>query len=146
MSLGQAAGHAAAMAAKENLPVQRVNVAALQRRLHADKSATIYVSDVPPGHADFMAVQWWGTTGGLHGLHPMPAKPGQRGKNLHGQYFEANPGHTAELGKPLDPLLAERWRRHAAGLGLSSARLLAADGRVTRGDWIRVAWELSAIR
>jgi len=146
MSLGQAAGHAAAMAAKENLPVQRVNVPALQRRLHADKSATIYVSDVPPGHADFMAVQWWGTTGGLHGLNPMPAKPGQRGKNLHGQYFEANPGHAAELGKPLDPLLAERWRRQAAGLGLSSARLLAADGRVTRGDWIRVAWELSAIR
>ncbi len=145
MSLGQAAGQAAAMAVKENLPLQRVNVPALQRNLHADKSATIYVSDVPPGHVDVAAVQWWGTAGGLHGLAPMPAKPGERGKNIHGQYFEANPGHTAELAQPLDVALAERWRRLAAGVGVRTGRLPTADGKVKRGDWIRAAWELHAM-
>ena len=142
MSLGQAAGHAADLAVKENLPVQRVSVPALQRRLHADKSATIYVSDVLPGHADFVPVQWWGTAGGLHGLAPTPAKP--RGKSIHGQYSEAAPSHTADLAQPLDAALAERWRRLAAGLGVRTGRLPVSDGKVTRGDWVRIAWELHA--
>lgn len=140
MSLGQAAGHAAAMAAKDGVPVQRVSVPAVQRRLLADHSALIYVSDIPPGHADFAAVQWWGMNGGLHGLAPMPAKPGQRGKNLHGQYFEANPGHAAELTKPLDAALSERWRRLAAGLAVPLGQLPIADGKLTRGDWLRAVW------
>ena len=139
MSLGQAAGHAAALAVKENLAMQKVNVPSLQRRLLADNSALIYVSDVLPSYADFAAAQWWGAHGGLHGLAPMPAKPGQRGKNLHGQYFEANPGHTADLTTPLDAALAERWRKLAGELGLATARLPAADGQATRGDFIRAA-------
>ncbi len=137
MSLGQAAGHAAARAIKGNMAVQQVNVPSLQRRLLADSSALIYVSDVLPGHADFTAVQWWGAPGGLHGLHPMPAKPGQRGKNIHGQYFEANPGHTVDLNQPIDATLAERWRKLAGELGLASARLPAADGKAIRGDFLR---------
>lgn len=139
MSLGQAAGHAAALAVKENCAVQRVSVPQLQRRLLADNSALIYVSDVLPGHADWAAVQWWGAHGGLHGLAPMPAKPGQRGKNLHGQYFEANPGHTVELAKPLDAALAERWRKLAAELGLDSGKFPALNNVATRGDFIRAA-------
>ena len=137
MSLGQAAGHAAALAAKGNVPVQRVSVPMLQRRLLADNSALIYVSDVLPGHADWAAVQWWGAHGGLHGLAPMPAKPGQRGKNLHGQYFEANPGHAVELAKPLDAALVERWRKLASELGVPLAQQPPADGKLTRGDFIR---------
>ncbi len=43
-----------------------------------------------------------GLHGGLHGLHPMPEKPGQRGANLHGQYFAATPGHAAQLDNLLD--------------------------------------------
>ena len=144
MSLGQAAGHAAAMAVKENLPVQRVSVAQLQRRLLADHSALIYVSDVLPGHADWAAVQWWGLVGGLHGLHPMPANPGQRGKSLHGQYFEANPGHAAELDKPLDAALAGHWHKLAAGLRVSTSQLPQADGKTTRGDWLRAVWRTPA--
>jgi hypothetical protein len=139
MSLGQAAGHAAALAVKDNLPVQRVSVPQLQRRLLADNSALIYVSDVLPGHADWAAVQWWGSVGGLHGLAPMPAKPGQRGRNLHGQYFEANPGHAVELDKPLDAGLAKRWLALARELGLGMDGLPAADGRATRGDFLRAA-------
>lgn len=142
MSLGQAAGHAAAMAVQEDIAVQQVNVPALQQRLHKDRSATLYVSDVLPGHADFAAVQWWGTAGGLHGLAPMPAKPGQRGRNIHGQYFEASPGHAAELAKPLDAELAGRWNKLAVELRVPVDKLPKPDGKTARGDWVRAAWKL----
>ena len=130
MSLGQAAGHAAAMAAAAKLTVDAVPVGELQKRLHKDGSATLYVSDVPPGHPHFEAVQWWGTAGGLHGLNPMPEKPGQRGKNLHGQYFEANPGHALEPLKPLDRDTHDRWLILANELDAYSSQLEKAPTRI----------------
>jgi len=141
MSLGQAAGHAAALAVSAGSSVQNVPLADLQSRLWQDQSATIYVSDVLPGHADFAAVQWWGTAGGLHGLNPMPEKPGQRGENLHGQYFKANPGHEAELDKALDEATRQRWMILAVELGVSATDL---DTAKTRGDFIRIAFAKKA--
>ncbi len=142
MSLGQAAGHAAALTVENSLAVQDVDIVELQRRLHEDGSATIYVSDVLPGSPDFAPVQWWGTAGGFHGLAPMPAKPGQRGKRLHGQYYEASPGHAAELDKPLDVELSRRWVVLAKELGVSTYRLPKPDGKTTRGDFIRAAAQM----
>ncbi|HEY5315510.1 MAG TPA: FAD-dependent oxidoreductase [Pirellulales bacterium] len=142
MSLGQAAGHAAHLARVANASVREVSVDQLQSRLHADGAATIYMSDVRSGQPDFAAVQWWGTAGGFHGLAPLPAKPGQRGKNITGQYYEAFPNHAAELDRPLDAALAERWRKLAAELRLPTDRLPSADGRLSRGDWLRAAWKL----
>ncbi|WP_425614696.1 FAD-dependent oxidoreductase [Anatilimnocola sp. NA78] len=141
MSLGQAAGHAAAIAAKQEIAVQDVPVAALQQTLHADGSATIYVSDVRPGQADFAAVQWWGSVGGLHGLHAPFLKSGQRGKNIHGQYYEAYPGHAAELDKPLEPDQLARWQALAKELKLPADQLPSTGS--TRGDFIRAAWKLA---
>jgi hypothetical protein len=147
MSLGQAAGHAAALANKDNVPVQRVNVAKLQELLVADRSALIYTSDVPPGHKLFAAVQWWGTLGGLHGLQPTPAKLGQRGKNLHGQYFAAWPDHHVELDKVLDAELAERWTALAKKeAGVPVEMLPKADGKTTRGEFIAAAYKLRVER
>ncbi|HYF33962.1 MAG TPA: FAD-dependent oxidoreductase [Prosthecobacter sp.] len=140
-SLGQAAGHAAAMAATSGKPVQEIDLPALQRCLWADRAATIYVSDVLPGHPLFTAVQWWGTAGGLHGLNPMPAKPGQRGAKLHGQYYAANPGHAAELEKLLDPGTRARWLQLAKSLAAHSPDL---ENAKTRGDFIRTAAQLRA--
>lgn len=137
MSLGQAAGHAAAMAVADGSGVAAIPVGALQSRLHRDGSATIYTSDVPPGHELFEAVQWWGTAGGLHGLSPMPEKPGQRGKNLHGQYYEANPGHEVGLSKELGTATRARWLSLARQLGAYSARLEKAP---TRQDFIQAAF------
>ena len=142
VALGQAAGHACHVARETRQTFQSLPVAKLQARLHAAGAATIYVSDVPPGHADFAAVQWWGTAGGLHGLAPQPEKPGQRGAPIIGQYFEAFPDHAAGLDRILDDATASRWKTLASQLGLDADALPAADGKTTRGEWIRKAWQL----
>ncbi|QDU35734.1 FAD dependent oxidoreductase [Maioricimonas rarisocia] len=138
-SLGQAAGHAAHLALATQQPVQKVPIAELQRELHADGSSTIYVSDVLPGDDDYEAVQWWGTLGGLHGLHGPQARPGERGRNITGQYYEAFPGHAAELDEPLDDQLKQRWLKLAEENGLSTKPLAMAK---TRGEFIRQAYAM----
>ncbi len=138
-SLGQAAGHAAHLALRDRVAVQDMPVAELQARLHEAGAATIYVRDVPPGAPDFAAVQWWGTHGGLHGLASTPEKPGQRGAHLVSQYYEAYPGHSAELNRDLDDDLRDRWLALAEDLGLSTNPL--HDCR-TRGEFVRQVYKL----
>lgn len=141
MSLGEAAGHAAHLARSKKGSIHNVSVPKLQALLHAKGAATIYVSDVPVGHPDFAAVQWWGDAGGLHGLNPTPEQPGQRGKNIWGQYYEAFPSHAAELDKPLDAELQGKWQKLAGELGIdASAIKLPAGAPATRGAWLRAAW------
>ncbi|HEX8916838.1 MAG TPA: FAD-dependent oxidoreductase [Humisphaera sp.] len=136
-SLGQAAGHAAHLAIERNSTVQDVPVAQLQARLWAEGSATAYVSDVPPGHPDLAAVQWWATAGGLHGDPAGDLKPGARGKQIVGQYFEAFPGHAAVLDAPLDDATRARWAKLAAALNVREA---AIAGAKTRGEFVRRAF------
>ncbi|MEZ5354843.1 MAG: FAD-dependent oxidoreductase [Bryobacteraceae bacterium] len=133
MAMGQAAGHAAHQVAEARSTVQRVSVPKLQERLWSAKAATIYVSDVRPGDADFEAVQWWGSLGGLHGLAPMPARPGQRGENLSGQYYYAYPDHEAGLGRELNGATRTRWMALGAKMGIGEVK------GETRGEWIRAA-------
>jgi len=140
-SLGQASGHAAHLARIEKVPVQRVPVARLQSRLHQAGAGTVYFSDVLPGDVDFAAVQWWGTAGGFHGLFPAP-QGGPRGRNITGQYFESYPNHAAELGEVLNPDLADRWVQLARDMNLPVEKLPAADGTLTRGEWVRSAFSL----
>jgi hypothetical protein len=124
-SLGQAAGWAASLSLKDQVAVRNVDVPKLQRRLHADRSATIYISDVPPTSPDFAAVQWFGTQGGLHGLAPSgQPKP----EHIIGQYNAAFPGHAAELDKPLDDATPLKWQAltevvlKGSGTGVSRRR------------------------
>lgn len=139
-SLGQAAGHAAHLALADAQPdVRKLDTAKLQRRLHADGAATIYVGDVLTGHPDFAAVQWWASLGGLHGLAPKPTGR-LLGKPIEGQHSEGWLNHDAKLATPLDAALAARWRALAAAQEIPAARLPAADGRATRGDFIRAAF------
>ncbi len=139
-SLGQAAGHAAHLAIEQGCPAADVPVTLLQLRLHAHGSATTYVSDVPPAHADFTAVQWWGLHGGWHGLNPQPEKPGQRGRNLHGQYFAAFPNHASELDQELDAATWKRWSGIANHLELKVSGEPSSANRLTRGDFLRALW------
>ena len=140
-SLGQAAGHAAhlALAAGEKGDVRNIDVPALQRRLHADGAATIYIGDVLVGHADFAAVQWWGGLGGLHGLAPRPTGS-LLGKQIEGQHSEGWLNHDVKPSAPLDAALAAKWLALATAQKIPTTRLPSADGRATRGDFIRAAF------
>lgn len=139
MSLGQASGLAATMAIEDLVPVQYVEIEPLQRRLHQQGSATVYVADVPPDNADdFHAVQWWGQLGGLHGLQPAPEKHGQRGESITSQYFERFPGHDAKLDDQLTADVRVRWLQLAKQQKVASGKLAKA---MTRGDFIRAAWK-----
>jgi hypothetical protein len=141
MSLGQAAGHAAHLALEGKKPVQQVAVPELQRLLHADQAATIYISDVAPDSPRFDAVQWFGTRGAFHGLGPRKENCGARGKNIHGQYFEAYPGHAVDPDRPLDAALAANWLALVPDENLrrklGQDADFKADGRVTRGEFLQ---------
>ncbi|CAN5654171.1 FAD-dependent oxidoreductase [soil metagenome] len=139
MSLGQAAGVAAQVSLDEDRPLHDLPVDRLQRRLHAEGAATIYVSDVLPGDPLFAAVQWLGSQGGLHGLAPPGDRPGERGKNIQGQYFEAFPGHAFEPDQPMDEELLKRWLT----LIPEPHRDLALDHRQTRGEVAARLFELA---
>jgi FAD dependent oxidoreductase len=128
-SLGQAAGWATSLAVRESTPVQKVNVTKLQAHLHADRSATIYVSDVAPDAPDFAAVQWFALRGGLHGL---AANNQPKAQPIAGQYSQAHPGHAAQLNQPLDEVLRARWHQLAP--------LPEATKPQTRRDWILAAY------
>lgn len=132
-SLGQAAGWAASLSLEDHQPVQELDVAKLQSLLHRDRSATIYLSDVPPTSPHFAGAQWFGTVGGFHGLAPAgQPKP----KSLGGQYSEAFPGHAARLDAPLDNALAARW--------LKLVNVDSATDLETRLEFIAKARKLSA--
>lgn len=139
-ALGQAAGHAAhlALQQKDAADVRKLDVPALQRLLHSDRSATIYTADIPPDHPDFAAVQWWGSIGGLHGLAPKPAGR-LLGKQIEGQHSEGWLNHAVELARPLDSALASRWSDIAKTAGIPADRLQVKEG-ATRGEWIRAAF------
>ena len=115
-AMGEAAGVAASVAISDDAPVQQVSVPRVQSLLMEHGSATTYVSDIPPGHALFGPVQKLALAGGLHGLHPMPKEPGERGKNIEGQYFEAFPYHAFQPDLPLDEALFQRWKTQAPAL------------------------------
>lgn len=136
-SLGQAAGTAAGISVAVNAPAARVPIGWVRKHLHGRGSATIHVTDVPPEAAEFAAVQWWGSLGGLHGLEPTPAVVGARGKPIVSQYFEAFPGHAVQLDKPLDDALRTRWTALAVGKGISADAL---TGTATRGDFLKKAF------
>jgi hypothetical protein len=63
-----------------------------------------------------------------------------RGKNLHGQYYEANPGHAAELDRVVNAELGKRWRDVAIALKIRADRLPPVNGQTTRGQFIDAAF------
>jgi hypothetical protein len=71
------------------------------------------------------------------GLEPTLPKIAVRGKKIHGQYNEANPGHAAKLDEPLDASLAGRWAELAASMKISPERVATAKAKATRGEFIR---------
>jgi len=140
-SLGQAAGFAAALAIDSKKNPDEIEVDILQETLHEDGSATIYVGDVLPGDPDFVAVQWWGAQGGLHQLNTT-SKPGQRGKNIVGQYYEVAPLHDVNLDKIMEPETKERWIAISRKIGIQDEDLNILQQMEKRGNFIREAYNL----
>lgn len=142
MSLGQAAGTAIGLALQQQAPLHSIHPAAIRHRLHANKTATIYTSDVPEESIDFRAVQWWGSLGGLIALDRSssdpPAEYGKRGPQIIGQYYEAFPEHAVDLNQEMTPELLQQWKDVARKNGVPIPQL---PPRGTRGDFIRAAWQ-----
>lgn len=137
-AMGQAAGFAAHLALGAEKPVvQSVSVLELQALLHHQGAATLYVSDVPPGHADFVAVQWIGSLGGWHGLAKPEGGTHPEWTTRFGQYAYAYPQHEANLDAPLDEALLKRWREILPEKMREMAAGISVDGRLTRGDALR---------
>lgn len=136
--MGQAAGLAAHLALAEDRPnVQSVSVPELQTLLHRQGAATLYVSDVPPGHPDFVAVQWIGALGGWHGLVKPRDGVHPDWTTRFGQYCEPFPDHQADLESPINDALLARWREVLPEAKRSLLESASATAR-TRGELLRV--------
>ncbi len=131
-ALGQAAGWAAHLAMEGGTTVQSIDVPALQKLLHREDSATIYLSDILPGNPLFATAQWLGTQGGFHGMYP-DGQP--KPEFLFGQYSAAFPGHFVEPGLPLAPGLLKKWDAILPGK--------AGDTAIpnTRSEWLEARAE-----
>ena len=95
------------------------------------------MSDVRPGHKDFIDVQWWGSQGGLHGLVVEAKGIGPRGGGIHGQYSHAAPAHAVKLDEPLDEALKLQWLGLARKISTREDKRSAAAAAGSRGDFIR---------
>ena len=73
MALGQAAGVAAALSIDAKKTVRTIDTDALQAELLKQKAVLIYYKDVPLGHANYEAVQFFGLRGFLPDWSAKPA-------------------------------------------------------------------------
>ena len=75
MALGQAAGAAAHLATRQNVPPRKVPVEALQWVLLRQKQVLIYLADVPPTHPQWQSLQRAGCLGCFPNLNAEPDAP-----------------------------------------------------------------------
>jgi len=157
-ALGQAAGIAAAMVAREGGEVRQVDVPELQRRLHEAGAFTVYITDlfparsIPrpewdprgpftahfapwPSRSDYsVAAQFFGTRGFFHGFGAEERYQRSRGAGSStGQWGIQYSEHEVELDRPIDAALATRWLKLA---GVTATPEFTADGRLTRGQFL----------
>lgn len=141
MSLGQAAGHAAALAIFENKPVQGITVPLLQDKLHQDKLATVYLSDVGPGSSLFKAAQWFGNRGAFHGLVDPSIASVAKQEKIFGQYSTAVPGHDVNPRAKIDEATLAKWVAIAQAEGIDVKKAGRLKG-LMRGEVLeRLYWQ-----
>ncbi len=158
-ALGQAAGIAAAMALKRKTPLADLDVDRLQMELHRQGALTVYISDlgaltevkrpewderggsfhvylntVPPQSPYFLAAQYFGTKGFLHGLIDPKTAPQENREPTTGQWSSRRPYHELQPDRPMDDALAQRWLRMAAELGVKIK--LENLTSMTRGEFL----------
>jgi hypothetical protein len=135
-ALGHAAGLAAHLALDGPGNTHDVEPASIQRLLHRDGAATIYVSDVLPADPHFAAVQYLGLRGFLDDLVDASSAVAVPLKKRHGlQYFYAHAHHAVETGRILDAALRERWLQR---IPASLRSKVVGD---TRGEFLLSAYK-----
>jgi hypothetical protein len=75
MSLGQAAGTAAALAVRQKKDVRGLDVKEVQRELIGQKARLMFYWDVPLEHPAFAAVQWLSVRGAVQGFPDRRFRP-----------------------------------------------------------------------
>lgn len=132
-----ALGHAAGLAAGLYVQAGRIDVPRLQAQLWQQGQATIYTSDVPPGHPLFGAVQWAGAQGLLQDLVDASSAVLEPLRKRYGlQYSYAFPLHAVGLEEPLEGRVRELWHKR-----LPCAANVAAR---TRGEFLAGAQKVCA--
>lgn len=140
-ALGQASGHAASLAILQDVPVQNLSVPLLQDRLHKDRLATIYLTDVRPGSSLFKAAQWFGDRGAFHGLVDPSITQMVKQKQIFGQYSEAAPGHEVNPKEKIDDATLERWIAIAKAEGIDIKKAGRLKGKM-RGEVIERLYQV----
>lgn len=130
--LGHAAGVAAHLALEGSGGVRAVPVSGIQKMLHQQGAATIYTSDVPPGHPLFAAVQFAGLRGFLDDVVDARQAVAQPLKPRHGlQYSFAFPHHFVEPDRAMDERVRRLW------LARVPEDKRARVGGATRGEFLK---------
>lgn len=112
MALGQAAGVAASLSIKLNLPPRKVPVQEIQKVQLSQKAVLIYYRDLQPSNPYYNAVQWFGLRGFI-------------------------PGWNADLEKPLTREELQNWAKKS---GIEPTPNIK-EGVTTRGEYLQVLWE-----
>ena len=109
-AIGQAAGLAAAEVLRSKSTVQSVDTARIQARLHELGAATIYVSDVLPGHPHYAMVQRLGNRGFLHDLYDARVHTPKAQAPVAGTQWRAAPDlHDVRLEERVGEQLLKKW-------------------------------------
>jgi hypothetical protein len=126
-AIGQAAGLAAAQAARRGKAVGDIDVLALQRRLHQLEAATVYVTDVLPGHPQYQLVQRMGNRGFLHDIYDPRRDTPKATEGIPGTQWRTQADlHDARLDAATGEELFAKWSRRFGrpiGLAPSATRL-----------------------
>ncbi|MBA4300118.1 MAG: xanthan lyase [Cyclobacterium sp.] len=135
-ALGQAAGFAAHLSIRDNVPVAKIDVKKLQSLLLENKAKIIYVSDVAPDSPYFEAVQYFGIQGFFHDLYALEEiriKP----RVVHKlQYMDPMEYHDVQPELQLDQSIAYKWLKLVPEGKREKAEALYLERAWTRGDFL----------
>jgi hypothetical protein len=145
-ALGQAAGVAAALSIRDNVPPREVDTDLLRRALHAQGAKTFYAADVDRRSPFFRAVQYFGNLGYFHATdlistntrYPAPVERvrGDIGTQWRGQSIH---WHDVLPDQPLTEEVETFWRQRT--LEQFGAEALegfepTSNSSLTRGEYL----------
>jgi hypothetical protein len=114
MAMGQAAGVAATISIRDNLPLRKINPWKIQKELLAQNAVLIYFKDLKPGDRHYPAAQFFAVRG-----------------------FFGREGWTARLSDPASETVAKQWFQWS-GLDAPTSY---KPGKTTRGELLEALHE-----